>query len=82
MKRYILGVAAAALLSGTAMAEEFAPAVVYDLGGKFDKSFNEAAYTGAERFKAETGIEYRDFEIQNDSFRAIPCSSSAGVSLT
>jgi hypothetical protein len=25
MKRYILGVAAAALLSGTAMAEEFAP---------------------------------------------------------
>ncbi|MBC00021.1 MAG: BMP family ABC transporter substrate-binding protein [Rhodobacteraceae bacterium] len=69
MKRYILGVAAAALLSGTAMAEEFAPAVVYDLGGKFDKSFNEAAYTGAERFKAETGIEYRDFEIQNDSQR-------------
>jgi basic membrane protein A len=69
MKRYILGVAAAALLSGTAMAEEFAPAVVYDLGGKFDKSFNEAAYTGAERFKAETGVEYRDFEIQNDSQR-------------
>ncbi|WP_029058315.1 BMP family lipoprotein [Stappia stellulata] len=69
MKRYILGVAAATLLSTTAMAEEFAPAVVYDLGGKFDKSFNEAAYTGAERFKAETGVEYRDFEIQNDSQR-------------
>ncbi|MCA1244553.1 BMP family ABC transporter substrate-binding protein [Stappia stellulata] len=69
MKRYILGVAAAALLSGTAMAEEFAPALVYDMGGKFDKSFNEAAYTGAERFKTETGIEYRDFEIQNDSQR-------------
>jgi basic membrane protein A len=45
------------------------PAVVYDLGGKFDKSFNEAAYMGAERFKKETGIEYRDFEIQNDSQR-------------
>ncbi|SDT88667.1 BMP family protein [Stappia sp. ES.058] len=69
MKRFILGVAAAALLSGTAMAQEFQPAVVYDLGGKFDKSFNEAAYTGAERFKEETGVEYRDFEIQNDSQR-------------
>ena len=45
------------------------PALVYDLGGKFDKSFNEAAYSGAERFKDETGIEYRDFEIQNDSQR-------------
>jgi basic membrane protein A len=45
------------------------PALVYDLGGKFDKSFNEAAYNGAERFKKETGIEYRDFEIQNDSQR-------------
>ncbi|MEQ8490058.1 MAG: BMP family ABC transporter substrate-binding protein [Marinovum algicola] len=69
MKRFILGVAAAALLSGTALAQEFQPAVVYDLGGKFDKSFNEAAYTGAEKFKADTGIEYRDFEIQNDSQR-------------
>ena len=42
------------------------PALVYDLGGKFDKSFNEAAYNGAERFKAETGVEYREFEIQNE----------------
>jgi basic membrane protein A len=27
----------------------------YDVGGKFDKSFNEAAYNGAEKFKTETG---------------------------
>ena len=52
-----------------ALAQDVNPAVVYDLGGKFDKSFNEAAYEGAERFKAETGTEYRDFEIQNDSQR-------------
>ncbi|MEM9108321.1 MAG: BMP family ABC transporter substrate-binding protein, partial [Pseudomonadota bacterium] len=45
------------------------PAVLYDLGGRFDKSFNEAAYTGAEKFKQDYGIEYRDFEIQNDSQR-------------
>jgi basic membrane protein A len=60
-----LGVAAAF----AAAAAEFRPAIVYDLGGKFDKSFNEAAFTGAEKFKAETGVEYRDFEIQNDAQR-------------
>lgn len=69
LKRIMLGAAAAALLAGPAMAEDFAPAVVYDLGGKFDKSFNESAYTGAEKFKADTGTDYRDFEIQNDSQR-------------
>jgi basic membrane protein A len=37
-----------------AMAADIKPAVLYDLGGRFDKSFNEAAYTGAEQFKAET----------------------------
>ncbi len=69
LKRIMLGVAAATLLAGTAMAEDFAPAVVYDLGGKFDKSFNEAAYVGAQKYKADTGTNYRDFEIQNDSQR-------------
>jgi basic membrane protein A len=58
--------AAAPLLAG---AQAFKPAMVYDLGGKFDGSFNEAAFTGAEAFKAATGVEYRDFEIQNDSQR-------------
>ena len=43
--------------------------MIYDLGGKNDKSFNESAYTGAERFKSETGIAYKDFEIQNDAQR-------------
>jgi basic membrane protein A len=45
------------------------PGIVYAQGAKFDKSFNEAAYTGAERFKAETGIAYREVEITNDSQR-------------
>jgi basic membrane protein A len=56
-------------MSGAVQAADIKPAVLYDLGGKFDKSFNEAAYTGAEQFKKETGIEYRDFEIQNDAQR-------------
>ncbi len=45
------------------------PAVIFDLGGKFDKSFNEMSYTGAERFKEETGIDYREFELQSDAQR-------------
>jgi basic membrane protein A len=50
-------------------AAEIKPAIVYDLGGKFDKSFNEGVYTGVERFKKDTGINYRDFEIKSDAER-------------
>ena len=60
----ILAVAMAASLQ--AMAE---PAIVYDLGGKFDKSFNEAAYNGMERWKKETGKSYLEFEVSNESQR-------------
>ena len=43
------------------------PAVVYDIGGKFDKSFNEGVYTGAEKFKAETSSTIADFEVTNET---------------
>jgi basic membrane protein A len=56
-------------LAGHVAAQEFVPAVVFDMGGKFDKSFNEAAYTGAERFKKDTGIAYRDFEVTHETQR-------------
>jgi basic membrane protein A and related proteins len=52
-----------------AAANDAAPGIVYAQGAKFDKSFNEAAYTGTERFKAQTGIAYREVEITNDSQR-------------
>ena len=72
-KTWLGAVAAIALMAGQALtaAQSAAegPAVVYDLGGKFDKSFNEAAYNGAERYKKELGKEYREFEIQNASQR-------------
>jgi basic membrane protein A and related proteins len=45
------------------------PAVVFDMGGKFDKSFNEAAYNGIEKWKKETGKNYLSFEITNESQR-------------
>ena len=56
-------------LGATAQAADFTPAVIFDMGGKFDKSFNEAAYHGAEQFKQETGINYLEFEITNESQR-------------
>jgi basic membrane protein A len=66
----LLSAAAAVLMSAAAsLAADIKPAVVYDLGGKFDKSFNEGVYNGAEQFKKDVGIDYRDFEVQNDSQR-------------
>src|ERR1700677_2139939 len=45
------------------------PAVLYDLGGKFDKSFNEGVFNGATKFKKESGVDFRDLEIQSDAQR-------------
>jgi basic membrane protein A len=62
----------AAVVIGTVTLASLAhaqPAVVYDMGGKFDKSFNEAAYMGAERWKKESGKAYLDFEIANEAQR-------------
>ena len=57
----------------TALAASFQvwaePAVVFDMGGKFDKSFNEAAYRGMEQWKKETGKQYLEFEVSNESQR-------------
>jgi basic membrane protein A len=65
----IATLAAATFAAGVASAQDFTPAVIFDMGGKFDKSFNEAAYNGAERFKNESGIQYLEFEVTNESQR-------------
>ncbi|HEY4302697.1 MAG TPA: BMP family ABC transporter substrate-binding protein [Candidatus Didemnitutus sp.] len=52
-----------------ASAADFSPAIVYDFGGKFDKSFNQSASEGAARFTKETGIAVREFEVQNAAQR-------------
>ena len=61
--------AVAVLLTGAAHAADVKPAVVFDMGGKFDKSFNEGVYNGVEKFKKETGIKYREFEVTNPTQR-------------
>lgn len=53
----------------TATAALAEPAIIYDLGGKFDKSFNESAYNGAEAWKAESGSDYREIELQSQAQR-------------
>ncbi len=62
-----LSLVSAAIAASFAVAAE--PAIVYDMGGKFDKSFNEAAYVGMENWKKETGKPYLEFEIANESQR-------------
>ncbi len=58
------------LVSGAAQAlAQSQPAVIFDMGGKFDKSFNQAGYQGAEQWKKETGKAYLEFEISNDTQR-------------
>ena len=63
LKVIVGAVLAATLAAGGAFASDFTPAIVWDVGGKSDKSFNQAAYDGAERFKAESGIAYRGYEV-------------------
>ncbi len=62
-----LGATAALALTAGALSAE--PAVLFDLGGKFDKSFNESAYNGAQRWADETGGSYAEVEIQSDAQR-------------
>lgn len=66
LTRLAASAAALSLSAGLAAAD---PALIYDLGGKFDKSFNEAAYAGAEKWKAETGGTYKELEMQSEAQR-------------
>lgn len=66
LKTLGLSTSAFALMATMAYAE---PALMFDMGGKFDKSFNEAAYNGAERWKAETGGTYREIEVTAEAQR-------------
>ena len=45
------------------------PALIFEFGGKNDKSFGQAAWEGAERWKKQTGKPYLEFEIANAAQR-------------
>jgi basic membrane protein A and related proteins len=58
---------AASFMAVAAHAADPKLAVVYDAGGKFDKSFNQSASEGAERFKKETKISYIEVQAASDT---------------
>jgi basic membrane protein A len=58
---------AALCVAGGAVAANPKLAIVYDAGGKFDKSFNQSAFEGAERFKKETNIPYIEVQANSDT---------------
>ena len=69
-RRSLLATAAAFVMSAAAaLAADDKPAIVFDIGGKFDKSFNESMFNGSEKFKAESGTAYGEFEIANEAQR-------------
>ncbi len=66
IKSFMGAAAVVALSAGAVFAEA---ALIFDLGGKFDKSFNEAAHNGATRWANETGGTYREIELQSEAQR-------------
>ncbi|MGJ8585304.1 MAG: BMP family lipoprotein [Marinosulfonomonas sp.] len=66
MHKFLGATATLAISATAAMAD---PAIVFDLGGKFDKSFNEAAFTGASRWAEETGGSFREIELTSEAQR-------------
>ena len=63
----LMGAAATLALSAAGTLAD--PALIFDLGGKFDKSFNEAAFNGAQRWATETGESFREIELQSEAQR-------------
>jgi basic membrane protein A len=61
--------------------------LVFDVGGRGDKSFNDSAYRGLERAKQEMGIDFEFFEPREGDdresalrvFASGPCSAVFGI---
>ena len=58
-------IATAFVLTASITQADFKPAVVYDIAGKNDKSFNESVFNGATRFMNDTGIAVTELEPTN-----------------
>ncbi len=67
--RNLVAAIVAATVAFTANAADFKPAVIYDMGGKFDKSFNQGVYNGIKRFTDETGTKVMEFEVTSETQR-------------
>jgi basic membrane protein A len=54
---------------GTGSSERYRVGMVFDIGGKGDKSFNDSAYRGMLHAADEFGIDYTEFEPGQDADR-------------
>lgn len=66
MHKFLSAATALSFSAVTAIAE---PALIFDLGGKFDKSFNESAFNGATRWATENNSSFKEIELQSDAQR-------------
>ena len=66
MQKFLGAGATLAISASAALAD---PAIIFDLGGKFDKSFNEAAFSGAQKWAEETGGSYKEIELSSEAQR-------------
>ena len=70
LRALAVALAGIALTPARSLAQaKFQPAVLYDVGGKFDKSLNEGVARGAELFASKTGVKIREFEIATETQR-------------
>ncbi|MES2075765.1 MAG: BMP family ABC transporter substrate-binding protein [Pseudomonadota bacterium] len=58
---------AALFVAAQASAADPKLGIVYDAGGKFDKSFNQSAFEGATRFQKETNIKFIEVQASSDT---------------
>lgn len=59
--------ASASTLSKAQADDTLRTAIIYDMGGKFDQSFNQLAYEGAMAFQKDTGLNFTDHEPRDDA---------------
>ena len=75
MNRFAVALAATAATVGSAVApavaqdSDFVPAVVFDMGGKFDRSFNQGIFEGVDAFAQEAEVDYLEFEVTSEAQR-------------
>ncbi|WP_317201837.1 BMP family ABC transporter substrate-binding protein [Janthinobacterium sp.] len=66
LTQFSLTIAALFITAGASAADPKL-GIVYDAGGKFDKSFNQSAYEGAQRFKKDTNISFIEVQASSDT---------------
>jgi basic membrane protein A len=70
MRRFFVSaLCALLLLPGAARAQESRPAIVFDMGGRFDRSFNEGVHRGGQEFQRATGVQVVEFEVTQEPQR-------------